>query len=372
MTDTRRFGATTAADRITSLDVVRGVAVLGILTMNVVSFALPDAAYFNIDASSPQSTLDWIVGAIGEIFADQKFMGMFSMLFGAGIVLFADRAASKTAHPVWLSLWRNFLLLLIGIAHSLLWPGDVLTVYALCAPVLIAARRLTNRTLVVLGVAVIAISPIAAVMAQATVDESGSGLGDYWFIGGEMSDTVGLWLLADFGGRALGMMLIGVAAFRTGFLTGSWSDVHYRRTVRWGLGVGLPLAALGFAVVAADDFGPDTAVIGSIPNTIGTLPTVAGYVALITLWHRRHAGSPIDMRLSAAGRMALTNYLTQTLLGALVFWVMLDGVEVGRAALAVFVAAVWALQLWWSPLWLGRFRSGPFETLWRAATYRRW
>ena len=130
MNDTRRLGATAAANRITSLDVVRGVAVLGILTMNVVSFALPDAAYFNIDASSPQSTLDWIVGAAGEIFADQKFMGMFSMLFGAGIVLFADRAASKTSHPVWLSLWRNCLLLLIGIAHSLLWPGDVLTVYA--------------------------------------------------------------------------------------------------------------------------------------------------------------------------------------------------------------------------------------------------
>ena len=220
--------------------------------------------------------------------------------------------------------------------------------------------------------AVIAVSPVGAVMAQATVDERGGGLGDYWFVGGEMSDAVGLWLLADFGARALGMMLIGVAAFRTGFLTGSWSDSQYRRVVRWGLGVGLPLAALGFAAVAADDFGPGTAVIGSIPNTIGTLPTVAGYVALITLWHRRHAGSPLDSRLSAAGRMALTNYLTQTLLGALVFWVILDDVEVGRAALLVFVAAVWALQLWWSPLWLGRFRSGPFESLWRAATYRRW
>ena len=83
---------TSPAERITNLDVVRGVAVLGILTMNIVAFGLDEAAYNNLSASEPQSTLDWLVGAVGEIFFDQKFMGLFSMLFGAGVVLFAEHA----------------------------------------------------------------------------------------------------------------------------------------------------------------------------------------------------------------------------------------------------------------------------------------
>jgi uncharacterized protein len=120
--------------RITNLDTVRGVAVLGILTMNVVSFGLvATAPYFNLSAGGSETWVDWLIGGGGEILADQKFMGLFSMLFGAGIVLFADRAEAKGRRPALFSLWRNFLLLLIGIAHTLIWDGDILVIYALCA-----------------------------------------------------------------------------------------------------------------------------------------------------------------------------------------------------------------------------------------------
>ena len=119
------------------LDTVRGIATLGILVMNAVSFGLPQPAYFNLDYAGSDTALDWIVGVLGEVFVDQKTMAMFSMLFGAGIVVFADRAAAKGRRANWLSLWRNTLLLGIGLVHAVFWFGDVLMLYAICSPVLL-------------------------------------------------------------------------------------------------------------------------------------------------------------------------------------------------------------------------------------------
>ena len=108
----------TGAQRITNLDTVRGIATLGILVMNAVSFGLPRPAYFNLDYAGSRNWLDWAVGVGGEVLIDQKTMAMFSLLFGAGIVVFADRAETKGNRPVLLSLWRNALLLIIGLIHS--------------------------------------------------------------------------------------------------------------------------------------------------------------------------------------------------------------------------------------------------------------
>lgn len=359
------------SERITSLDTIRGFAVLGILTMNVVSYGLGTASYFNTDASSPQGRLDWFIGGFGEVFFDQKFMGLFSMLFGAGIVLFADRAAAKGRRPALFSLWRNFLLLLIGFAHAALWDGDVLVVYAVSAPLLIALRNLPARVLVILGAAAMAVSPIGAAIAQTTIDSAGQGLGEYWGTAGAMSDAVGVWLIADFFFRALGMMLVGVAAYRSGFLTGTKSDDFYRRAARWGLGVGLPLAAVGFGVVARNGFDPSVALIGSIPNTIATVPVVVGYVSVATLWHRRTSDQPLNARIRAVGRMALTNYLTQTVLGIIILRGLFTPSDLSRAVLVLFMVVVWALQVWWSHAWLSTHRYGPAEWVWRVATYRR-
>lgn len=365
-----RTGPIGAGERIGVLDTIRGFAVLGILTMNVVSYGLGLDAYFNLNASSPQGRLDWLVGGLGEVFCDQKFMGLFSMLFGAGIVLFADRAAAKGRGAVRLALWRNVLLLLFGAAHAAFWDGDVLLVYGACAPVLILLRRLPARGLLALGAGLMLVSPWLAWTVQARVD-AGAALGEYWGPEGAIGDAVGIWLLVDFFSRALGMMLVGVAAYRTGFLRGESSAAAYRRAVVWGLGTGLPLSAAGLAWVAAADFGPEVAVAGSIPNSLATLPVVLGYVGLITLWHRRTRHAAFQARVRAVGRMALTNYLSQTALGLIVLRGLAGDAHPGRAALFVFVLAVWALQLWWSPWWLARRRFGPLEWLWRAGTYRR-
>ena len=366
---------TAAQARNTNLDAVRGVAVLGILGMNAVSYGLDPSAYFNIDAGGSESWLDWAIGAAGEIFFDQKFMGLFSLLFGAGIVLFAERAAARGRRPVLFSLWRNGLLLAIGIGHTLVWDGDILVVYALCAPVLIGLRRLAPRTLIVVGTLFVLSSAAVAVVAQSSVGSTGAGVGDgYWFEEGTLSDAVGLWLIGDFFVRALGMMLIGVALYRTGVITGERSDEYYRRMARYGLGLGVPLAAAGFVWVAARDFSGGVAAIGSVPNTIATIPVVLGYLALITLWNRgrRAAGGGLVSRVRAAGRMALTNYLAQTVLGVIILRGWFDPTDLTRSDLAAFILAVWAVELWWSEAWLARYRYGPAEWLWRSGTYRRW
>lgn len=362
--------ATPRGERNTALDAVRGVAVLGILIMNAVAFGLPAAAYTNLDAGGTRSFLDWMIGGAGEIFADQKFMGLFSMLFGAGIVLFAERAAAKGRRSVLLSLWRNGLLLVIGIVHLSFWDGDVLFVYALCSPVVLALRRLPTKVLFSLGGACYAAVAVVSWLVQSSLRSFSAVLIDYWNYG-EYYDIIGTWFLADYFGRAVGAMLIGAALYRTGIITGRQPAAFYRRLAVWGLGVGLPLSSAGLALMAATGFDIDWAVAGTIPNTIATVPICLGYLSLIVLWNSAR-DSPLRQRIRALGRMALTNYLSQTVLGLIVLGTLLDDVELSRTWVAVFVVAVWAAQLWWSKAWLGRFSFGPVEWLWRCATYRRW
>ena len=371
---------TQAGERITTLDAVRGIAVFGILIMNAVSYGLDQSAYFNIGAGGNDSWLDWAIGGAGEIFVDQKFMALFSMLFGAGIVLFFERARDKGRRAGWLSFWRNALLLGIGILHMLLWEGDILVVYAVCSVVLIALHRLPPRALYALGAALVLLTVPLAVLLQGGIDESGADLGRFWLTDAEYASvadpdaapalTTGeVWLISDVFLRALGMMLIGVGLYRTGVITGRRSAAFYRRGAVWGLAAGLPLSAGGFAWVAATDFSPDVALIGAIPNTFATFPLAFAYLSLVALWNGR-AESAMHRRIHAVGRMALTNYLTQTIIGVLVLRAFLEPEDLNRSWVLLFIVAVWAAQLAWSQAWLSRFRYGPFEWAWRCATYR--
>ena len=356
--------------RITNLDALRGVAVFGILLMNAVSYGLEPAAYFNISLAN-DTPLDWIIGVFGEVFVDQRFMGVFSLLFGAGIVLFADRADARGNRGGWLSLWRNLLLLGIGALHMWLWEGDILVAYAIASPFLLLARRLPNRALAALGTALVLLSALVSGLAQSMVDANGAQLGELWLeAGGETDDDVGLLVLLTFFMRALGMMLIGVALFRSGVLSGERPREYYRRMAVIGLGVGLPLAALGVIIAALDDFAPGSALLSTIPNTIGTIPATLGFTALIILWNMR-GESVWRRRVHVVGRMALTNYLTQTILGIIILRRLFEPDDLNRAWVLLFIIAVWLLQLAWSPWWLSRFRYGPFEWAWRVATYRR-
>ena len=367
----------TAAARITSLDLIRGAAVLGILLMNAVSFKYGSVPYWNISAGGMNNGLDWAVGIFGEIFVDQKFMGLFSLLFGAGIMLFIDRAAARNRHPVLLNLWRNGLLLAMGLLHSLLWMGDVLVVYALSALFLLALRKLAAKALILIGAVLFLLTAANGLLMQYIANAAAAPLAGLWTptaipLGqGEPVDNLLLLMtLLNYFLRGLGLILMGAGLYRTGFMHGDRPARTYRLTALIGLGIGLPLAAAGIAFTALNGFSREVAFIGQIPNTVGTIPAALGYLSLIVLWNQGR-DTWLKGRLRAVGRMALTNYLTQTVLGVLILTHLLSDAAIGRSGVLVFILAVWVLQLAWSAAWLNQFRFGPLEWLWRVATYRR-
>ncbi len=373
-------------DRITNLDFVRGIATLGILVMNAVSYGLPLAAYWNIAAAGSQTGLDLAVGVLGEIFVDQKMMALFSLLFGASMVLFIDAAEARgRARPILLSLWRNLLLLGIGGLHGLLWDGEILKVYAICAPIILLVRNWHPKLLLGFGTFLVVAPAALTLLLQPLFLSDGSldmttswaagigdgiGLGGYWLVERTgFGGTIGLFILADVFGRALGMMFIGVALYRMTILQAARTIAFYRRMAVIGLVGGLPLAITGVGWQRARDFSPDIALISNIPNTLATIPLALGYLGVLTLWNLR-ADSWVHARVRAVGRMALTNYLTQTIIGITVLRVMLDQGSLGRSGIALFIVAVWTLQLLWSKPWLERYPYGPFEWIWRKCTYR--
>ncbi|MEM9131533.1 MAG: DUF418 domain-containing protein [Planctomycetota bacterium] len=369
----------TAGERITTLDTLRGFAVLGILVMNSIGFFLPLGSYFRIDGPGTETAPDWVIAIGAEVFVDQRFMALFSLLFGAGVVLFADRVEARGDNPVGLSLWRNTVLLGIGLLHGLLWFGDVLLIYALCSPVVLALRNASAQVLLRAGTGLVLFPVVAAGLANLTIGPAGEGLGDeLWLAGGEMSGPVLAFFLVDYLGRALGMMLIGVALYRNGFLTGTAPAELYRNAAAIGLGVGLVLSSIGVLVVVVADFSPAVALPGLAPTTFGTIPAAIGYAALLIAWDRGSVADgagvirrQLHRRLGAVGRMALTNYLVHSVLGLLLVPALLDTAGFTRTSLAIFVVVVWLLQLGYSAPWLDRFRYGPAEWLWRCATYRR-
>ena len=365
-------GPVSDSDRITSLDLIRGVAVLGILLMNAVSFKFGQVPYWNISAGGSETWLDWAVGIFGEIFVDQKFMGLFSLLFGSGVMLFIERAAARGSRAVLLNLWRNGLLLGIGILHFLLWEGDVLMVYAIASVILLALRKLPAKGAIALG-AVLFLLPIANdFWMQSIANRTGSPLVGIWTKpGADIEEFIGLGLVFNYFLRALGMILMGAGLYRLGFMNGAMPAQTYRTTAIVGLFIGLTLATLGGTFIAINNFSKEVAFAGSAPNNLGTIPASLGYMSLIILWNRG-ADNWLKRRIRAAGRMALTNYLTQTILGVLVLTVLLDNVAINRTGLLLFALAVWGLQLWWSQAWFDHFRFGPAEWLWRVGTYRRW
>lgn len=241
----------------------------------------------------------------------------------------------------------------------------------MCAPTVLLVRKLPARVLAAAGVVLALAGAVLAPHFQTTIGADGAELGEFWFAGGGAKSTdVETWFLLNAAGRALGLMLIGVALYRLDIVQGGRGDAYYRRLAVWGIGIGGAVTAVGSVLHIATDWSADTALTGTIPTGLGTIPMALGYMSAIILWNR--SGNRRLERFRNAGRMALTNYLTQTIIGLTTLGWLLDDVGLTRTMIAGWILAVWALQLWWSSWWLERFRYGPFEWAWRCGTYRSW
>jgi uncharacterized protein len=391
---------TPSDQRIDALDALRGFAVLGILVMNIQTFAMPMAAYLNPAAYGSLDGIHGAVWVLSHLLTDQKMMALFSMLFGAGIVLFCERAAVSGKSEAAYHYRRNGWLMMFGLMHGyLLWHGDILFLYALCAFLLFPLRNRSARSLFKLGIIFLAVSSILYLltgfslpsMPQEAIDEQ---MMPMWqpgeaLIASEIASMQGNWLTQMsarvpltqemqgpalfFWGfwRASGMMLLGMALYKTGVLTGLADTITYHRLLLLALFVGLPVIAFGMFWNDRNQWQITSMFLGSQFNYWGSVLVSLGWMSGILLLLKKRALPALTNRLAAVGRMAFTNYIMHTLLCGLIFYGHGLGLfgQVERAGQLMVVLAIWAFQLWLSPVWLRHFRFGPLEWLWRSLTY---
>ena len=402
-----RAAPVSGAGRIHALDLLRGFAVLGILIVNIWYFAGVAVAYSNPPAAPGggpggaglAGVEMWIWVAV-QLFADTKFISIFSMLFGAGIALMGERMDRRRVDGRGLHYRRQFWLLVIGLVHAYgIWHGDILVSYALCGFILYRCRTWSPRRLLWTGGCAVGLVVIVFGLLQWSIPylsaEERATAAAAWTppqaeIDAEINAMRGGWMAqlrirAEYAllvqaiafpayvlWRAGGLMLVGMALYKLGVLSGRRPVVVYRRFVAWGLGLGLPIVAAGLWYNIAGGFAWErTKFGGSLFNYVGSVGVFLGYVGAVVLWARNGRMSGARGRLAAVGRMALTNYIAQSVLCSLIFYGHGLGLfeRVGSVACVGIVAAIWALQLAWSPWWLARYRFGPLEWLWRTLAY---
>jgi uncharacterized protein len=417
-------------ERVASVDVIRGLALMGILAMNIVNFGWPQAVY-GTPIIPPNFDYDWgNVGLWGfnHLFFDTKMMTLFSMLFGAGLVLMSDRAKGRGAKMGGVYYRRVFWLLVIGLIHAyLIWDGDILVWYASCGLLLYPVRKWSPKTLIIVGVCMnLIFVPLLLgfrfggipymkrtaerVEAQTKAGEKPSEWdknvserykemtkqekprwedfvteiavhrGGYWGIVKDRASTL-IWaqtLGFVFGGVWLagGRMLIGMGLMKLGVFGAQLSKRAYQIMMVVGYGIGLPLMLFDVVHESMNGFFLGRTlwyVLDGWPflTLYGSLFVVFGHIGLVMLICQTNALPWLTRRLGAAGRMALSCYLFDSIFCSTLFYGYgLDFFgSLHRPLLYAIVITIWTAQLLICPLWLEKFRFGPAEWLWRSLTY---
>jgi uncharacterized protein len=412
-------------ERIVSIDMLRGIAVAGILVMNIYGFAMPFTAYSNPLAYGGTEWYNLGTWYFTHIFFDQKFLPIFSMLFGAGLVMMAGRAEARGVKYGGTWYRRCFWLIVIGAAHGyLLFFGDILFAYAVIGMLIYPLRNLKSRTLIIVACIVLPVGLLLSASggiymtklqassveiielqeAGEELTEEQSTMLEEWeamsvFLGppevavqndldgyqkgyGEivthrapvviMMQTSALSFLIW---RVGGLMILGMALMKLGVLSGERSDSFYRKLMLTGYVIGFPIVLYGAYDLGAHQF--DAMYMfrrGGMWNYVGSILVSLGHISVFMLLVNRGALRNLMQRFAALGRMALTNYLMHSVILTTVFYGYGLGLygTIPRFWQMGFVFAVVAFQLWFSPFWLRQYRFGPVEWLWRSLTYWKW
>lgn len=371
-------------ERNVTLDFVRGVAILGILLLNISAFGLPKAAYLNPAWYGDITQRDAWTWAILDLFAQVKFLTLFALLFGAGLQMLLRRGAR------WIQS-RLTLLVLLGFIHGLLfWDGDILLAYGLVGLICwrlvrdapnVKSLFYTGIMLYVMGLAVLLL--LGVISGESTnrswiPDAASLQYEQFWKLKGgteaisNRADMLGdnlIALGAQYGWQLAGMMLMGASLMRTGWLKGEFSLRHYRRTgtglVLLGVLINLP------AVVAQWHLQWDyrwCAFLLQVPRELSAPFQTIGYAALAYGFWPQLSRLWIVGAIACVGRMALSNYILQTLICTTLFYRFGLFMKFDRLTLLAFVIPVWAANLAFSVIWLRFFRQGPLEWTWRKLT----
>ena len=395
-----KFAPVNETQRIVSLDVLRGFALLGILVMNIQSFSMIFSAYMNPTAYGDLTGANYWVWLLSHVLTDQKFMTIFSMLFGAGIVLLSSRVEARGQSATGVHYQRMFWLIVFGLLHAyLLWYGDILFLYGICGLVVYLFRKLSPRKLLVLGLLTIAVSSALFLFfgwsMQFWPPEALEELTQDWeptlertaeevaiYQGGwleQMNHRVpksfefetfvlliwGFW-------RAGGLMLVGMGLYKVGVFTLKRSAGFYAALIMGALLVGIPTVSYG--VHRNFTVGWDihsSFFFGWQFNYWGSLIVSMGWIGLVMLVCQRSALTALTRPFAAVGQTAFSNYILQTVICTTLFYGHGFGLfgKLERVEQVGIVLAIWALQLIVSPIWLEYFRYGPLEWLWRSLTY---
>jgi len=390
---------TQAPIRIRSLDVLRGVGVLGMLAVHIQMFAFPMLARWNPTAYGDFRGVNWWIWLATSELADGKFIAFFAMLLGASIVMLPGRAVEGTVPPWRTHVRRMAALLVLGLGHAyLFWYGDMLVPLALCGTVVFFARRLSPRWLLLLGCLVFATGSVLTLGLTWSIAHGPAAELAAWRdrytprpvnIVVEINQYQAEWaeqmrhrvpaareietlhFVTYLFWQMTGLMLIGMSLFKLGVLSAARSRAFYVRMAALGFGAGTLLISLGIRRSFATKWELlDFALVSQQLHYWGNLSVAMGWTAVVMLLCQR------GWRLTpvaAVGRMALSNYLLQTLICTTIFYghgLALFG-QIDRAGQFLIVLGVWAFQLLASSAWLSYFALGPVEWVLRWLIYGR-
>ena len=394
-------GPVQLAERIRSLDVLRGFAVLGILVINIQAYSMIMVACSNPTAYGDLTGADYWVWFLSHVLFELKFMAIFSMLFGAGIVLMTQRREQATGKSAAVHYRRMGWLLLFGLAHAyLLWYGDILFTYGVCGMIVYLFRRRRPAILMTVGLVAMAFGSLIVMGIYWSMPlwpaETIESYENHWeasdeYAAKELSAYRGGWT-AQMPKRTLmalrqecnmpvvvlwrcgGLMLIGMALFKLDVFSGKRPSGVYLAMIAAGVLIGVPIVLYGVHRSFALEWEMRSCLVaGPQLNYWGSLFVALGWIGLIMLICRHGLFQRLTHWLAATGQMAFTNYIVQTLICTTIFYGHGFGMfgKVERTGQIAIVLAIWMLQLAISPLWLRYFRFGPLEWLWRSLTYRK-